>query len=182
VATTYAFVVELVGRDLSSETRVLDIGCGAQQYRALLPGVYHGLDPVPAAKTEPPHYRCSAESIPCPGGVYDVVFGVASFSIIRDVDRAFAECRRVLKTGGRLLVFDYQRREGERLVAGGHAHAWSFPDLRGLLEDAGFGAVRDLSARAYDNPALRLAARAVPAALGLFGAAPIWLIAEARKP
>jgi len=180
VATTYSFVVELVGRDLGPETRVLDIGCGAQQYRALLPGVYHGLDPAPAT-TELPHYRCSAESIPCPKGVYDVVFGVASFSIIRDVARAFAECQRVLKTGGRLLVFDYQRREGERLLAGGHVHAWSFPELRGLLENAGFGAVRNLSARAYDNPALRLAARVAPAALGLFGASPIWLIAEAHK-
>ncbi len=155
----YPFVVRLVAARVPDGGQVLEVGCGAMQYAPLLPGEYSGLD-LPGSRyvEKEPDYVGTAEEIPVPDESFDVVFGVATFYYMDDVDRAFAECRRVLRPGGRLIVFDYRRAVIEKLRAeGDHAvrHAWDPPELRERLERAGFArrSLRDLSHRAVADEA-----------------------------
>jgi len=181
--TAYPFVIDILRRRLRPGERVLEIGCGAMQYQPLLAVVYEGLDLPDSPYLEAtPDYACSAEAIPCEDGRFDLVFGVATFLIIRDVDRAFAECRRVLRAGGRLVVFDYQRHVCERLRRADpdHRHAWDFADMRRRLIDAGFVGehVRDITHEALGRTRLhQLAWRLVSATSRRLD----WLIMEAVR-
>ena len=184
--TAYPFVVETLKPYLRPDSRVLEIGCGGKQYRPMLPGVYEGLDlPTSPYLEDRPEYACSAESIPCEDERFDLVFGVATFPIIADVVRAFAECRRVLKRRGSLIVFDYQKQVCERLQAAdtSHRHVWDFCGMKRRLQAAGFssGKIRDItgaSVYATDRLSWRSVLGRLAAALGRKGP---WLVVEATK-
>ena len=65
--------------------------------------------------------------------------------MITDVDRAFRECLRVLRPGGHLLVFDYQKAVGEQLASSDperHRRAWDAAELCERIRTAGFVDVR----------------------------------------
>lgn len=184
----YPFVPDLVNRRLPQSGRVLEVGCGAMKYKPLLHGEYTGLDlPGSWHLEQPPDLAASAEAIPAADESFDVVFGVATFYYMDDVRKAFSECRRVLRPGGRLIVFDYQRDtiqgladEGDDLVR----HVWDAAELRSDLEAAGFPrrAMRDLSHRAADagdpSPVRRLA-RLLKHRLRAGWTQ--WLVTEARR-
>lgn len=128
-------------------------------YAADIDGNYRGLD-LPGSRyvERQPDYVGSAEAIPAPDASFDVVFGVATFYYMDDIDQVFAECRRVLRPGGWLLVFDYRRWTIEKLRnEGDHAvrHAWDPPELRDRLERGRFGSVHDLSHRAGPDSAAK---------------------------
>lgn len=184
----YPFVADLVNRRLPPGGRVLEVGCGAMQYRPLLSADYTGLDlPDSWHLEQPPDLAASAESIPADDGSFDVVFGVATFYYMEDVVQSFSECRRVLRPGGRLLVFDYQRHtirglveEGDHLVR----HVWDRGDLRAKLRAAGFprSGIRDISHRAAEDGDASLARRPVRLArYRLDQSWTQWLILEARR-
>lgn len=170
----------------SPEARILEVGCGDKGFRQLLPGTYVGLDlPDSPYLEEAPDLAGSAEQIPADDETFDLVFGVAVFVLIGDVDRAFRECLRVLKPGGHLLVFDYQKAVGEQLARSDpdrHRRAWDAAELCGRIRAAGFADVRDRSSLVdtADGPSLALLARRrVRRAMGGVGT---WLIVEARRP
>jgi ubiquinone/menaquinone biosynthesis C-methylase UbiE len=91
---------------------VLDLGCGKGRFArrlessgasvvgidlsARMLGEAEGFDRV----------RGSARSLPFADGAFDAVVAVETFEHIRDVDAALAEARRVLRSGGRLVVID----------------------------------------------------------------------------
>ena len=81
--------------------------------------------------------------------------------------------------GGRLLVFDYQRDTAQALAATSpdHRHAWDYAALRELIDAAGFGGVRDLSAH-VSGDALVNGPRAL--VRRLLGRHTQWLVVEAR--
>lgn len=181
--TAYPFVVAILRARISETDRVLEIGCGAMQYRPFLRCAYEGLDlPTSPYIEEPPCYQCSAEDIPCEDARFDLVFGVATFSIIADVDRALAECRRVLRPEGRLVVFDYQKHVCERLHRAhpDHRHVWDFAGLKQRIAGAGFDAdrIRDITAEADMRGPLRRALRWLTP--WRRRPPPQWLIVEAR--
>jgi SAM-dependent methyltransferase len=163
----YPFVHDLVNRRLPEGGRVLEVGCGAMKYKPLLHGEYTGLDlPGSWHLEQPPDLAASAEQIPADDASFDVVFGVATFYYMDDVRKAFSECRRVLRPGGHLILFDYQRETIQKLVdEGDHLvrHIWDPAELRGKLADAGFSrsGMRDLSHRASEEGDPPLARRPV---------------------
>jgi SAM-dependent methyltransferase len=57
-----------------------------------------------------------AEDLPLPGASFDLVFGHAVLHHIPDLDRAFAEFRRVLRPGGWLAFAGEPSRYGDRLA------------------------------------------------------------------
>ena len=182
MATAYPFIVEELRRRMTRDATCLEIGCGAKQYRASLSGRYLGLDLATSPYlVEPPELAGSAERIGLPDESVDLVFGVAVFHLIPDASAAFRECRRVLKRGGTLLIFDYQKRELLRLKAaiGVPRHVWSFAELSRLLTEAGFESVgvRDATARiVWSQNGLRGIAKAALYRLGFAGT---WLVTEA---
>src|SRR3954464_2793260 len=60
---------------------------------------------------------CDAESLPFENNSFDVVFGHAVLHHIPDLERAFAEFRRVLKPGGLVAFCAEPSRTGDRLAA-----------------------------------------------------------------
>ncbi len=184
-AAVYPFVVEMVSRRVPANGTVLEIGCGAMQYAPLLPGAYIGLDrPRSPHVRESPHLLGSAERIELPDGAVDVVFGVATFYYIDEIEQALAECRRVLRPGGTFLAFDYRSQITSALVRGGDLavrHHWNARELKRLLRAAGFRRVHDVSHHAAGSgaaPLLRLPVRRVK--LLLRPTWTQWLVVEGR--
>jgi ubiquinone/menaquinone biosynthesis C-methylase UbiE len=69
-----------------------------------------GLDEVTTVVTE-------AETLPFADGSFDLVLGHAVLHHIPDLDRAFAEFRRVLRPGGAIVFAGEPSRHGDRLAA-----------------------------------------------------------------
>ena len=58
-----------------------------------------------------------AESLPFPDASFDLVLGHAVVHHLPDLPAAFAEARRVLKPGGRLVIAGEPTRDGDRIAA-----------------------------------------------------------------
>ena len=99
--------------------RVLDIGSGpgflaAEMAAEVGPnGRVHGIDPsetmlVSARRHEAPveYDTGDALALPFPDEHFDVAVCVQVYEYVEDIAAALAEARRVLRTGGRLLVLD----------------------------------------------------------------------------
>lgn len=93
--------------------RILDVGCGlglyVRQFRAHSPQVY-GVDidaekVATASQTLPHITRAPAEELPFPAGTFDVLLLHEVLEHVTDDRRAVAEAWRVLRPGGRMVVF-----------------------------------------------------------------------------
>ncbi len=139
--------VDLAG--LGPDDRFLDLGCGAgaAMERAVATGAaVAGVDPSPAmverATKRVPTAEVavgSAESIPFPDDRFTVVLTVASYHHWADTEAGFAEIRRVLAPGGRLLIVERRLRRtkghgittetANNLVASIPDHGYATADL-----------------------------------------------------
>lgn len=127
---------ELVAKlHLPPEATVLDLGCGEGQHSIQLAKDFHfavhGIDPVPrhielanerldkAAKRKPELGKLvrfelgAAEAVPTRDASIDLIWCREVLYHIGSLDKAFAECRRVLRTGGHMLI--YQNFRTDRL-------------------------------------------------------------------
>jgi arsenite methyltransferase len=102
--------------------RILDVGCGPGFYVAELleevgdAGSVVGVDSSPemlavAMRRVEGHsnaafHEADATSLPVADGDFDAVLSVQVFEYVPDADRALAELYRVLRTGGRAVVWD----------------------------------------------------------------------------
>jgi len=103
---------------------VLDVGCGAGATVEHLIANYNlnavGVDPSPKL-LEQGRRRCpglplleaAGESLPFGNGKMDGVFAECALTVMKSPDRALAECYRVLKNGGWLVVTDVYARNPE---------------------------------------------------------------------
>jgi len=181
--TIYPFVISILSDRVNKDDLILEIGCGGMQYRPFISGRYEGLDlPTSPYLNEAPFYNCSAEQIPCEDGRFNIVFGVGTFLIIPDIARTLSECHRVLKKGGRLVIFDYQKHVCQQLRHSdpNHRHIWDFKDLTLYLSNAGFelGCIYDITEEANYRGLFR---RALSYIFPHLRHIPTWLIVEAIK-
>ena len=122
----WAFYLEATTREtlrrlpMSPGARVLDVGCGTgellRRLRAKYPGaILAGLDPVPEmlaiAKdklngTEELKIGY-ADSLPWPSCSFDLVVSCNMFHYVRRPREALSEMRRVLGTGGQIVITDW---------------------------------------------------------------------------
>ena len=151
--------------------RVLDVGCGPGFYvtellevvgrDGLIAGVDVSADMLAvAAKRAEGHdnvefHEGDATSLPVPDASFDRALAVQVLEYVRDISAALAELRRVLRPGGRVLVWDvdwatvsWQASDGKlmrRVLAAWDKHLThpSLPrELAARLRDAGFGHVQ----------------------------------------
>ncbi|MDE2852986.1 MAG: class I SAM-dependent methyltransferase [Chloroflexota bacterium] len=149
---------------LSGETRVLDAGCGAGHTAAAFAGGAgqviacdftpamlaqakslardRGLDNISAQLAD-------VENLPFPGDCFDLIVTRYSAHHWLHPERALAEFRRLLKTGGALLISDIMARENyaqdtflqtiELLRDPSHVRDYRISEWGDMLKDAGFG-------------------------------------------
>jgi SAM-dependent methyltransferase len=125
----------VAGLGLQPKADVLDLGCGEGRFSLELAKRFGfavtGIDPVPrnleaaihrrdeAAKDKPELRDLirikdgAAEEIPLANASVDLIWCREVLVIVEDLGAAFSECRRVLRPGGRMLI--YQNCSTERL-------------------------------------------------------------------
>jgi ubiquinone/menaquinone biosynthesis C-methylase UbiE len=104
-------------------SRVLDVGCGTglllRELAARVPGAisFTGVDAAPgmieqavalalAADPRLSYSHATAEDLPFPDGMFDLVISTTSFDHWSDQGAGLAECRRVLAPGGHFVLTD----------------------------------------------------------------------------
>lgn len=101
--------------DLTPGGRYLDVGCGTGNYTAALAalgGAWHGVDPsarmLTAAREKAPSlawWEAGAEALPFDTAGFDGVLCMLSVHHFTDLPAAFGEIGRVLRPGGRAVIF-----------------------------------------------------------------------------
>lgn len=132
--------------------RILDLGCGTGQVTHPLLKRYKkaqvvALDLAPGMLRQArkrdgwlrrPRYVCGdIEALPIADNSMDLVISSLSFQWCHDLDRVFAECRRVLKPGGLLLFTTFGPDTLKELRASwsavdGHPHVNQFIDMHDI--------------------------------------------------
>ncbi len=108
-------ILPLVDRHVVGAPRVLDIGCGEGQVARRVEGsgsYVIGVDPsdaqlqVARARAGGPNYlRADALMLPLRDGSFDAAVMALVLEHVDDMERAIAEVARVLRPGGRFVVF-----------------------------------------------------------------------------
>ncbi len=158
---THGAIVDLAA--LSAGERVLDVGCGTGSLAAALKvsvgptGSVHGIDASPemievarrnASKAGVDvNFRVGlAEAISFPNGTFDLVVSQLAIHHLPDdlKPSAFKEMYRVLKSGGRCLIVDFEPPKSvpgrlvARIVLGPVMMRTNVTNYRALLVNAGF--------------------------------------------
>lgn len=102
----------ILGNVPRKSSRILDVGCGYGTLIQRLEGSGHdcyGVEPDPAAVRVAQEHGLNvkkgvAESIPYPGGHFDVVILTEVIEHLRRPEKAVAEVNRVLKKGGLVII------------------------------------------------------------------------------
>lgn len=125
---------------------ILDVGCGPALYRNSTPAKYIGLDITDEPYNE--HVNrdvdiiASALEIPLEDNSIDLIMCKSTFYQVSDPEKALLEFKRVLKSGGRLILFDYNRRTQKRLQIVENIQferpCWTQWQLKSLVKKAGF--------------------------------------------
>lgn len=140
----YRFVEYYLRKYTSLGQLAIDIGCGTAPYRQSTSCRYVGLDLMrePYKKDYPRDVDVvgSALKLPFYNNTFDLIFCVAVFFILHDHTLALREFYRVVKPGGRVLIFDYNRRTHKRLERADHDKlpGWRPKELKSLVEGVGF--------------------------------------------
>lgn len=152
--------------------RLLDVGCGTAALVGALaawgttPARYVGVDVSAAmlraarAKTDAAPFPCalavaSADALPHPAASFDTAVSASSLHGWPHVDRGLAELRRVVRTGGRVVLLDWCADHlpvrgvalWMRLVRGRRVRPLRLVDLTERVRAAGFAVVRAERAR-----------------------------------
>jgi SAM-dependent methyltransferase len=151
-------VVELALAACASPNRVLDVGSGTgyllRSLAARLPDAValSGVDLAPAmvaaatAATDDPRLSFTvgpAEKLPYPDGLFDLAVSTTSFDHWRDQAAGLAECARVLRPGGTLVLCDqFSRWLTPTMIGSRRGKARTRRRATALLGGAGFGAPR----------------------------------------
>jgi SAM-dependent methyltransferase len=139
-----SFVEYYLRRFARKNDVILDIGCGMGQYRGSTDDFYVGLDltnePYGDKGPRGVDVVASGTDIPARSESYDLVFSVGALYHMPSPLGVLTECYRVLRQGGRVLIFDYNRRTQKRLeVSEGHKPpCWTQWKLKNLPQEAGF--------------------------------------------
>jgi SAM-dependent methyltransferase len=145
--TIYPHVKDLIAQYSQHAEHTLEIGCGSAQYSQYVSGDYFGLDlPKKLDQSTGPDVFADGQQLPYKSDYFDFAFFVAVLHVIANPQNALDECYRVLKPGGKLLVFDYNLPATKRLaklnneINGLTTHIWSPWMLADNFRRAGFQA------------------------------------------
>ncbi|MFC1932406.1 class I SAM-dependent methyltransferase [Chloroflexota bacterium] len=121
IGIAYPHIAQILS-DYSHDSLIsIEIGCGGKPYKPFIKGIYYGIDiRGDLYEGETPDILCSGEALPFRNSFADLVFVVHTLYQIQDCQEVFKEANRVLKPGGKFLVFDYNWRVARRLPEAKH--------------------------------------------------------------
>lgn len=145
------FVEYALARFAPEDGLVLDVGCGPALYRKASPARYIGVDVDDFrahGAADGADILAAAGHLPIGDSKIDLAFVKSALHLMPDPDGILREIRRVLKRGGRIIVFDYNRRTLRKLAAklGADYPLWSQWQLKARVAAAGFARCRLLGA------------------------------------
>ncbi|MDP2430943.1 MAG: class I SAM-dependent methyltransferase [Pseudomonadota bacterium] len=152
-----------MNRYIAANQTLLDVGCGPGLYRKTTPARFIGID-----YTDAPYYPdwprdvdvvAEGSMLPLRSGCVDLVMSKSAFFQFPQPDEALRDFFRVLRPGGRILLFDYNRRTQRHLERGENSRrpCWTQWQLRDRVRAAGFTQVELLLPMSRQLPAaLRL--------------------------
>lgn len=141
---------------------VVELGCGSGQYRRVVRGRYVGLDLTDAYYMGGrPSLLADAQQLPLVDKSADIAFCVATLCTIPDTSLVLQECRRILRPGGRMLIFDYNKWVAGRLRDSIHRFS-SFSLARQLRENGFDSRIHWLCAPVKGPSVLRPMAVSIP--------------------
>lgn len=146
--TRYPHVINTLRKQLVPDSRVLEIGCGGAIYKDMFTH-YVGSDIGKTSYADPGDVDvfCDGRHLPFQASSFDLVFMVNCLLLIKETGIALNEFYRVLRPGGRILVFDYNTKGSKWVKAQqeangytGHSSIWSPFQLQSLVAKANFDA------------------------------------------
>lgn len=136
--------VLLLARCLHEPGRALSVGCGSGLFEKILRDdhgidIRHGVEPARgmaeiAARRGIEVQSGTAEDLPFEDGSFNTVILNGTPSYIDDLERAFAEAYRVLRSGGHVVVADVPAESSYGLLyrLAAHVGSWDDPWLRAI--------------------------------------------------
>src|SRR5690242_7768361 len=110
------FVAYVLSRLAPADGLVLDVGCGPALYRRSSAARYVGLDVIDcreAGEEDGADVIAASNQLPFLA-CFDLAFVKSALYLMPDPDAVLRDIHRVLKPGGRIVVFDYNRRTQRR--------------------------------------------------------------------
>ncbi|MBM3711835.1 MAG: class I SAM-dependent methyltransferase [Actinobacteria bacterium] len=138
------FIEYYLGIFTSKDDRILDVGCGPARYRNATKFNYIGIDltkeDYSAGIKRNVDVVASAEDIPFIEKTFDLVFATSTFYQVFNYQKALSEIYRVIKPGGRILLFDYNKQIQKRLEKSENHNlpCWTQFELMNLIKKFGF--------------------------------------------
>lgn len=123
--------------------KIIDLGCGKGATVDHLIKNYrldaYGIDIKPDTGNESKRlFRASAEDIPMPTNCAEGVMMECSFSLMTSHEKVLKECRRVLKTNGRLVISDMYAKGEPAYPGRSTGHLFARESIVSMLESSGF--------------------------------------------
>lgn len=139
------FVVSIVNNYWKKGQKILEIGCGPAFLRKFYGEDYTGSDitDVDYTPTIPRDVDvvCGADNLKFADNSFDIVIIKSAFFLFDDHAKALAEANRVLKTNGKLIIFDYNKKT-QRMLQSKEGHTnypcWTQLGLRKRILQSGF--------------------------------------------
>jgi ubiquinone/menaquinone biosynthesis C-methylase UbiE len=100
-----------IRRHAVAGSRAVEVGCGPGQYALAVDGQYYGFDITmePYRESLPRHVDVvtDGQALALKPETVDIIFYVNTFDLLADGSAAVRDAYRSLRSGGRLLLFDY---------------------------------------------------------------------------
>ncbi|WP_010304054.1 class I SAM-dependent methyltransferase [Candidatus Odyssella thessalonicensis] len=147
------FVISIIQDYWEHGRKILEIGCGPAFLRKVFAEDYIGTDITDSAYNDnllrDVDIVCPADQLLIEDNSMDIVIIKSAFYLFDNPGACLKEAKRVLKQGGKLIIFDYNRKTQKELqLKEGHERypCWTQWGLKKLVQNNGFSNVENLIA------------------------------------